>query len=794
MPSDFVTFFHTATRDAPYTYQCRLACGSRRDGEDASTWLAHGAACRSLLIDIPTGLGKTAAVVLAWLWNRVILQSLNSQQPATNSKWPRRLVYCLPMRTLVEQTRDNVKTWLGNLAREFPCRELDWLTENSPVILMGGQDADEWDINPECPAILIGTQDMLLSRALNRGYGMSRYRWPMHFGLLNNDALWVLDETQLMGVGVETSAQLDGFRHLVQWANAGSCSTWWMSATLDEARLATVDHPEPAGGWHKIILGDAERAASEVRERFEASKPVTRAEFVLSPVTEDDHAKKLADLIKREHVSGTLTLVVVNRVSRARKLYAALHDQKLGVVTSRIALIHSRFRPIDRTRHSKLLFGDGDRIVIATQAVEAGVDVSARLLIIELAPWSSIIQRIGRCNRRGELNATAGIIWIDIQPKDEKDSLLLPYSADELHKAREAISRLSDAGPRSLAGVHVSETPFIRPVIRRRDLIDLFDTTPDLCGQDLDVSRYVRDREDSDVQFFWRTIPEKSDPDSDEKPPWREELCRVSVGDAQKFIAKRSTRAWQWDSLEEVWQRIERVRPGALYLIDVASGGYDDGLGWTGEPKDKPTPYPPGSGDTESYQKDPQTFARYWLSLDQHTQDVVSAVTTLADALSFDPAMTAIFQTAALWHDVGKAYDEFQKALRVGPLQPGDAEALYAKSRNPYNPKALPNERRGFRHELASSLAWLSAGPANASERDLIAHIIAAHHGKVRLSIRALPDEKGNPPIPTVSMHEASGTRTSFLPFLALWHSPSPSTSGLCRWVKVSTAPRGSLA
>ena len=40
---------------------------------------------------------------------------------------------------------------------------------------------------PKRPAILIGTQDMLLSRALNRGYGMSRYRWPMHFGLLNND-------------------------------------------------------------------------------------------------------------------------------------------------------------------------------------------------------------------------------------------------------------------------------------------------------------------------------------------------------------------------------------------------------------------------------------------------------------------------------------------------------------------------------------------------------------------------------------------------------------------------------
>src|SRR5207237_3567239 len=40
----------------------------------------------------------------------------------------------------------------------------------------------------------------LWDAAINRGYGMSRYRWPMHFGSLNNDCLWVMDETQLMGV------------------------------------------------------------------------------------------------------------------------------------------------------------------------------------------------------------------------------------------------------------------------------------------------------------------------------------------------------------------------------------------------------------------------------------------------------------------------------------------------------------------------------------------------------------------------------------------------------------------
>ena len=107
------------------------------------------------------------------------------------------------MRTLVEQTREECVKWLKNL-------QLD--EEIGVHILMGGEnpaDGDlKWVEHPERDAILIGTQDMLLSRALNRGYGMSRYRWPVHFALLNNDCLWVLDETQLMGVGLTTSAQL----------------------------------------------------------------------------------------------------------------------------------------------------------------------------------------------------------------------------------------------------------------------------------------------------------------------------------------------------------------------------------------------------------------------------------------------------------------------------------------------------------------------------------------------------------------------------------------------------------
>lgn len=92
MSQDFANFFTAATSPGrtPYDYQERLARSP----------------CESRLIHIPTGLGKTAAVILAWLWNRV-----HRADPA----WPRRLVYCLPMRTLVEQTVNK-----GKPPKSFP--------------------------------------------------------------------------------------------------------------------------------------------------------------------------------------------------------------------------------------------------------------------------------------------------------------------------------------------------------------------------------------------------------------------------------------------------------------------------------------------------------------------------------------------------------------------------------------------------------------------------------------------------------------------------------------------------
>lgn len=107
---NFDQFFQTATGNTPYPYQCRLARGEQ-NGRSQSDLLGDPDGCHSRLINIPTGLGKTGAVVLAWLWNRVV-QIENRKSEIVNRQWPRRLVYCLPMRTLVEQTHREVRRWL----------------------------------------------------------------------------------------------------------------------------------------------------------------------------------------------------------------------------------------------------------------------------------------------------------------------------------------------------------------------------------------------------------------------------------------------------------------------------------------------------------------------------------------------------------------------------------------------------------------------------------------------------------------------------------------------------------
>lgn len=151
------------------------------------------------------------------------------------------------------------------------------------------------------------------------------------------------------------------------------------------------------------------------------------------------------------------------------------------------------------------------------------------------------MQRFGRLNRAGEWkNDEARAFWIDLDTSGEKKAkdTARPYDVSDLEKARNRLEMLTDVGPASLAMVpRDSEQPAL-PVVRRKDLLDLFDTEPDLAGHEIDVSRHVRATDERDLQVAWRALDEKA-PEEDAPALRADELCRVPFFELEKLRGTR---------------------------------------------------------------------------------------------------------------------------------------------------------------------------------------------------------------------------------------------------------------
>ncbi|MCC6222185.1 MAG: CRISPR-associated helicase Cas3' [Thermoleophilia bacterium] len=716
----FDDVFSTATDfESPYDWQRRLAMRETP----------------ARIVAAPTGAGKTEAVLLDWLWRRLF-----HPDEAQRHRTPRRLLIALPMRVLVEQTLGRVRCVLERLdsAGRLP----------HPIKvypLMGGMADDSWTLEPERETVLVGTIDMLVSRALNRGFGRTRSAWPIDFGLANSDCLWVFDEVQLMDAAVATSCQLDAFRE--RFGVAAPARTVWMSATLEPSWLATVDHPEPDGSA-LVGVEDADRT-DPLGQRLDAPKEIVRL-----PVDPAD-AKAVAQLVLEEHdrlaeVSDAprLTLALANTVDRAVDLYRALERMRGGRAKEiDLLLLHSRFRPADRNRLVERLDTDPPeqgRIVVSTQVIEAGIDLDAGALVTELAPWPSLVQRAGRLNRTGNRRTSpARCLWLD-PGESLPDKLVRPYEEDALRVARQALLELDGGSfsPDAITAFAEQKQPATllgkRPLslfLRAPDLLDLFDTDPTLDGDDPDVGRFIRLGEDLDVGVAWRDFT--GDP-SDEQPlPEREEVCPVPIWEMKALI---SLAPWRWSYSRRRWEQIrsaDDLVPGDLLLLPVSDGGYDARLGWTGRKQDKPAPItaaaPPA---TDSDAADPESLVGGWISLEEHTSQVVEELEQILAELALEPGWASALRLAARVHDAGKAHPEFQTRLRRWAAEEPPAKSVYAKG--PEHEKWRPP--RAFRHELVSALLLLERG-ARSRDLDLAGYLVAAHHGKFRLTPRLLPDD-----------------------------------------------------
>lgn len=830
-------FSHATAAASAYPYQRRLASDP---------------AVASRLLNIPTGLGKTAAAVIAWIWRRRF-----APEQVRNAT-PRRLVYCLPMRVLVEQTYAETIRWLDRLgmlagrakwdntaANGMPTRtsrlceytpdssdsrELEWAARNGAhdfvriavYLLMGGEERTDWAQWPERDAVLVGTQDMLLSRALNRGYASRRPRWPIEFGVLNNDCLWVYDEVQLFGPGLATGLQLEAFRNdditgKTYFGTEKPCISWYMSATASRRMLASREWRNEEGDKRPsdfvFELSPEERSDTDgvLGQRRLATKTLEcHPEWTLD---DPDAAQRImtrhqAMLAKVRGAPPDVprrTLVICNTVKRAMEVHAVLRaecDDRTELV-----LLHSRFRPADRERQQNRLKAglepDIGQIVVATQVVEAGVDLSSAVLWTEIAPLPSIVQRLGRLNRAGEFghNGRATFDWTpvaiqvgiplpplpdkptkDDREKHERDTTraYLPYARGECEAAQEALRSIVDVSPARLETQLQPELQrCLRPPdysLQRHELLDFFDTDSNLSLGYTDVSPFVRGIDpETDIYVVWRQW-------EGVMPPFdfdigRQEICRVPIWHVvgKRDIGQKTwtnfSMGYVWQGQERRWQRANRdnLQPGATLLLPLDAEGYADDLGWTGMstgnvhvtdlyvPLDRPS-----DEDLLS------SLEAGWQSIASHTHDVQLCSQRILEALSpLDEGLRGAIGEAIRWHDYGKSVDEWQDAARrvaaearltwpahiapIGKFSFRESPILSQLTGSALQYEVWRLKRTftpGMRHEVASALALRQhhrrGNHVPTIHELLVEYLVMSHHGHVRKTLRdELPRDPG---------------------------------------------------
>ena len=348
-------------------------------------------------VDIPTGLGKTLCVLLA------LLAGL------ANPSLPRRIVYIVDRRAIVDQTAQVIRGWIERiaavpaLARAFNAGAA--FPADRPVglgVLRGGlADDGAWRVDPARPAVVVGTVDMIGSRLLFSGYGDGRTRRPTHAGLLGHDALVLLDEAHLapaFGALLRAIARLQ---------NGPEFRTLTMSATGGDI---------PAGA---TVLGLTRNDLQEpaVLRRLRARK----SPHLLEVATPARRIRHICDAALA-HRTGAI-LVFVESVADARRVCARLVRALGRDAAARVALltgtlrgreraalaggaVWARFDPSrERTVDSPSVY------LVATAAGEVGVDLDADHAVMDLTTLDSTIQRLGRVNRVGVGDARVTIVF-----------------------------------------------------------------------------------------------------------------------------------------------------------------------------------------------------------------------------------------------------------------------------------------------------------------------------------------------------------------------------------------------
>lgn len=726
---------------------------------------------------LPTGLGKTSVVAI---WLSALCHKADI---------PRRLIYVVNRRTVVDQTTDEVVRYAEICKTHEIFTGFRQRFGGLRISTLRGQFADngDWCEDPSVPAVICGTVDMIGSRLLFSGYGIGRASRPLHAGFLGQDSLLIHDEAHLEPAFQQLIEKIEEQQHReapVPWPKL-KCMELTATSKTDEAfRLNQEDYGNEI-----------------VRTRMESVKTIILHELA----DPKKPAKELTARALEFKESERSILIYVSSVEAVLEIQGLLDKAKLSdrVVTLTGTMrgkerdelvtnpVFQRFLP-DSPADSKT----GTVYLICTSAGEVGVNISADHMICDLSTFESMAQRLGRVNRFGKANDTQVHVFHPSQGGwDDKDVLVAPRkkTLEILRKLesdpRGASPRAIGELPHDLKNEAFAPDPVIVPATSRLfDAWCLTTVNEPIPGRPPvePFLRGIREFELPETRFVWRLDVDllRHDAIDHEQrtevihafPLLPKEILREPSYRAIKHLQLIANRcpdnyAWLLDTNGVVTELPlnhfldkdnKEIIEGATVILSPNSGGLskygmlDGNSEFANDvsetldrmrcatvdlldavPNDLHEVYHvaiPIDGDDGgektirwyARRNSGEVASRKPVEWEVHVSDVEIRLKQILDKLSLGDALNRCLMIAARYHDHGKRRSLFQSILGNRNYP----EQCWAKS----------GKHRGltiaekYRHEFGS-LHDLPTAPEleiTEVERDLVLHLIASHHGRAR--------------------------------------------------------------
>ena len=414
----FQAFFQAVWGRPPFAWQTALAQRvlTAADAQSAA-WPAA--------IALPTASGKTACLDVA-----VFALAAQAGLVGSLRRAPRRIFFVVDRRVIVDEAHDRAQKLAGALAEardgilhQVAERLRELAGSDLPLAvqaLRGGQPrSDDWAATPLQPTVVCSTVDQVGSRLLFRAYGPWSGMWPVHAGLVGNDALILLDEAHCAQPMLQTLQAVQRYRGWAEQPLPVPFEVAVLSATppaeLDESQVFRDTSLERRDPDHPLGRRQMAHKPARLKEATKAKGRNAQQRRSAMAVELAAHALTLAGAWARSDAPAIV--VFCNRVDTARQVSHLLRKD-----AKTVHLLTGRMRPIDKddvvadalaplataTADTRRL--QNATFVVATQTLEVGADLDFDLLVTECGSLDALRQRFGRLNRSGRDIAAQAVI------------------------------------------------------------------------------------------------------------------------------------------------------------------------------------------------------------------------------------------------------------------------------------------------------------------------------------------------------------------------------------------------